>query len=187
MYKNLCSIPNRFWESECNKFCSHNYMLFLGSGTDLGGTNSSYVKNVTILKYWCNLQLAFSYLKFPTFCEGKMPLITPQSGYCTLIVTSPQPVEDTTRIIPFWILTWWRGRLIMLPFTDAPDTGPFNYDAIYWCPSVGASVNGNTIKRPRVRIPKGITARIAGFRVSFSWMLNCPETDLSRKLYSKFP
>ena len=29
-------IPDGFWESECSKLCSHNYMLFLGSGTDLG-------------------------------------------------------------------------------------------------------------------------------------------------------
>ena len=34
LYRNLCSIPNRFWESECSKLCSHN-MLFLGSGTVL--------------------------------------------------------------------------------------------------------------------------------------------------------
>ena len=69
LYKNLCSIPNRFWESECIRLCSHNYMLFLGSGTDLG--DSSYVKNVTLWKYRCDLQLVFYYLKFSNFLWRK--------------------------------------------------------------------------------------------------------------------
>ena len=84
---NLCSIPNQFWESECSKLCSHNYMLFLGSGTDLG--DSSYVKNVTLLKYWCNLQLVFYYLKISTFCEEKNAVYDTSIGYCTPIGVYP--------------------------------------------------------------------------------------------------
>ena len=54
------------------------------------------------------------------------------------------------------------------PFWDSV-TGPFYYVAIYWCPSDGgASVNGNTIKRPRDRIPKGIRimVRLTFFGIS---------------------
>ena len=44
-------------------------MLFLGSGTDLDDT--SYVKNVTLLKYWCDLQLVFYYPKISNFLWRK--------------------------------------------------------------------------------------------------------------------
>ena len=51
----------------------------------------------------------------------------------------------------------------LIPFWDSV-TGPFYYVAIYWCPSLcrsgGASVNGNIIKRPRDRIPKGIRVQL---------------------------
>ena len=96
MYKNLCSIPNRFWESECSKLCSHNYM-FLGSGTDLG--DSSYVKNVTLLKYWWDLQLIFYYLKISNFLWRKNAAYYTPIGVYTPIGTFIQPVKALARLV----------------------------------------------------------------------------------------
>ena len=96
MFKNLCSIPNRFWESECSKICSHNYMLFLGSGTDLG--DSSYVKNVTLL-----MQLAISFLSSKNF----QLFVKKNAAYYTLIgVLYPdRGIYPDWNVSPAWLMS----------------------------------------------------------------------------------